>query len=522
MKIKIFASFFIIVSVLNSCSLIQNPDDAAQSTLKIAAASLASSEVFIDNGSIWTDAQGNEIKAQGGCIIKVEASYHWFGPQFGATGDYKFYAINHYVSSDLKNWDKQTPALIPGTSGIPFKSTSWVGRPWVMWNPNDNRYVMALEWGGNETGVRNQYAFLTSPSINGPWNYHSDKLIKKLPDVSNALYPLGDMGLYAEGGNAWLLYTFDKPQANYSQAILKLGSDFMTPLPPTPGNYTEFSGGTWKAGVQEAATAFKKGDTYYYFTSLCNGWKSSETRYRTAPSMAGPWTANEIVTTNPASTNSFNTQHDFVLPIIGANSTTYVYFGDRWNNYTNDGSVGRNAWYPIIFDTNGKPTIQAPDYDANGGDWLLDVAQGTWRKPSANKILNPGFENDFTSWSFTGNASIATASTEIYAGTKAVKSWSSNAYTTTLQNASGTNCTAGTYSAKVWSRAGGTFNQRLFQIYINDVKTKEITLPVTTTWTQYGIDSIEVPEGATVKVVISLDAAARAWTQFDEFSLEKN
>ena len=486
----------------------------------------AASRVLIDNGFAWTDTNGEVIKAQGGSIIRSGSLYHWFGPAFGGYKDYSFYAINHYTSPDLKNWTKLSPALAPGMPGIPFTQSSWIGRPWVMWNPNTSLFVMVIEWtgpGGN-AAVRNRYAFLTAASINGPWTYQSSKLISNLTDSNNVSYPLGDLGVYSEGGEAWLLYTFDKPQPNYSQAILKLGSDFMTPLPhTTAGSYVEFTGGTWRPGVQEAAGVIKKGTTYYYFTSLCNGWKSSETRYRTAPSMAGPWTANAIVPTSPASANSFNTQHDFVLPIVGTNSTTYVYVGDRWSNFTNDTTTtSRNAWYPLTFSATGVPVINAPDYSANGGDWELDAVAGTWSIPYVNKLQNPGFESSWTGWTYSGNASIATAATEVYAGTKALKAWSSSPYTSAIRNASATNCLAGTYQASVWTRAGGTFNQRVFQVYINGVFLKEISLPASTSWTRYVINDFAVPAGATVTLGIALNANGGAWTQFDEFDLVRN
>ncbi|HMJ14899.1 MAG TPA: family 43 glycosylhydrolase, partial [Polyangiaceae bacterium] len=427
-------------------------------------ASVAASSVTIDNQAIWRDTDGQEIKAQGGGIIEVGGVYHWFGPDFGGAGDYHFYAIQHYSSPDLKTWTKRAPALRPGMAGVPFSSTSWVGRPWVMWNPNDNRFVMAIEWGGGG-GVRNQYAFLTSPSIDGPWTYQSAKLIRRLRDTQGVEYNLGDMGVYTEGNSAWLLYTFDKPQPNYAQAILKLGGDFMTPLAPVAGNYVEFSGGTWQAGVQEAAHVFKRNGRYYYFTSLCNGWKSSQTRYRTAASMAGPWTSNAIVPTNPPSSNSFNTQHDFVLPIPGP-ATTYVYFGDRWSNFrapTGSDDTGRYGWFPLSFDATGVPTINAPNYAANGGDWQLQIGASA---PVSDQLQNPGFESDFQHWTFSGNASIATAAAEVHSGTKAVKAWSRTAYQTTVQNASASNSAGGTYSATVWSRAGGSFNRRVFEVYV--------------------------------------------------------
>jgi hypothetical protein len=325
----------------------------------------------IQNDTVWTDTNGNEIKAQGGCIFKSGNTYHWFGPQFGGAGDYKFYAVNHYISTDLVHWTKRTRAFGPGDSGIPFKASDWVGRPWILFNSSTSKYVIVIEWGGHETGVRNQYAFLTATSLNGPWTYQKDKLIKKLPDASGKLYSLGDLGAYQDGNKAYLIYTFDKPQNNYAQAILKLSGDFLSPMSSTKGNYVEFSGGSWPAGVQEAASIIKRGSTYYYFTSKCAGWASSETRYRTASSMAGPWSKNEMVATKPSTGNSFNTQHDFVLPITGSSTTTYLYCGDRWSNYTGNG-VGKNAWFPMTFDENGIPTI-------NGyKTWTIDTVTGKW------------------------------------------------------------------------------------------------------------------------------------------------
>lgn len=520
-----FSVMLAIIATLASCTKkAGNPEAEALLTPETAlvANTTLNSLSFIDNDAVWLDVDGNEIKAQGGWILEEDGTYHWFGPQFGNSGDYKFYAINHYTSDDLQNWTKQSPAIAPGMSGVPMNANSWVGRPWVLKNPNHNNYVMGLEWGSSGVaGVRNQYVFFTATSINGPWTYHADKRIQKMADINGTLYSLGDMGVYSEGNDAWIMYTFDKPQANYSQAIIKLDDDFMTPLAHSvTGAYTEFTGQGWQAGVQEAAAIFKRGGTYYYFTSLCNSWNSSVTRYRTASSMQGPWTANAIVPTSPSSTNSFNTQHDFILPVTGTAGTTFIYCGDRWSNYTGSGT-GRYGWYPLTFDGSGVPTINAPSYAANGGDWVLNLATGEWSVPSANLLQNPGFESDFSNWTYSGNASIATATPEVHSGTKAVKSWSSSAYTTSLQNASATNCAAGSYTVSVWSRGSGAFSQRELQVYINNVLTRDTSMSTSTNWTQYSIGNITVPAGADVKIGIALTAGASAWTQFDDFELVK-
>ncbi|MRG44199.1 family 43 glycosylhydrolase [Chitinophaga sp. SYP-B3965] len=515
---QMFVPFSLLFFLLSSCTKNVSPETANVTEEKMNVSTMALNTLsFIDNNSVWKDVAGDTIKAQGGFIIKEGSVYHWFGPKFGTGSDFHFYGVNHYTSEDLQNWTKLSPAIAPGMSGVPMNSGSWVGRPWVIKNPNNNNYVLGVEWGNGSGGVRNQYAFFTSSSINGPWAYQSTKLIQKMPDINNTLYALGDMGVYTEGNDAWLMYTFDKPQPNYAQAIVKLDTDFMTPLPHSvAGSYTEFSGGTWMAGVQEAAAIFKRGSTYYYFTSLCNGWPSSVSRYRTASSMSGPWSNNAIVPTNPSSTNSFNTQHDFILPITGTAGTTYMFCGDRWSNFTGSG-IGFYGWYPLTFDASGVPTINAP----GNGDWVLDLAAGTWSTPSTNLLLNPGFESDFSNWTTAGNASVATDPLEIHSGVRAAKTWSASAYTTSMQNASATNLAAGSYTTSVWSRGSGTFSQRVLQVYVNNVMIREKTLPVGTTWRLDTIRNVAASAGANIKVGVSFNASASAWTQVDDFELIK-
>lgn len=91
-----------------------------------------------------------------------------------------------------------------------------------------------------------------------------------------------------------------------------------------------------------------------------------------------------------------------------------------------------------------------------------------------------------------------------------------------MQNASPSNAPAGSYTATVWSRAGGAFTRRVSEVYVNDVKTRELALPATTAWTPYSITGINVPASARVKVAFALNANGGAWTQFDDFSLQRN
>ncbi len=56
---------------------------------------------------------------------------------------------------------------------------------------------------------------------------------------------------------------------------------------------------------------------------------------------------------------------------------------------------------------------------------------------------------------------------------------------------------------------------------MNDVRVRELALPATTAWTAYSLTNVSVPAGARVRLGIALDADAGAWTQFDDFALQR-
>lgn len=339
----------------------------------------------IDNNSIWRDTEGQEIKAQGGCILEDGKVFHWIGPAFEGE-NFHFHALNHYSSADLQSWKKLPPILtpdMPGLTAVPISPTSWVGRPWVMKRAAGD-YVMWIEAGKlSGSAYRNRFAIFHATGLAGPWAF--DTVYASLPDSAGIPQSLGDLGAYHDvsTGNAYLLYTLDKVEANGFQAIVKLSPDFRRVLAPAAGGLTAEFPKTEYYG-QEAAALFKRGSLYYHIMSDTRGWRPSVTRYRTAGSVgpASVWSALKEVKLLPAGdAYSFRTQHDFVLPITGSDSTTYVYCGDRWSLYGETdygGAVGRQAWFPLTFDANGAPTLNAPGFAANGGDWTLDPGTGKW------------------------------------------------------------------------------------------------------------------------------------------------
>jgi hypothetical protein len=112
----------------------------------------------------------------------------------------------------------------------------------------------------------------------------------------------------------------------------------------------------------------KVGDVYYWLSSALVGWNSSATMYATAKDLAGPWSGLKLLRTEPPSKDSYNTQHDFVIPVVGSETTTYVYAGDRYSQWTKRGP-GRNVFLPLIWE-DGEPALRWHK------DWKIDVQSG--------------------------------------------------------------------------------------------------------------------------------------------------
>jgi hypothetical protein len=96
--------------------------------------------------------------------------------------------------------------------------------------------------------------------------------------------------------------------------------------------------------------------------------------YATAASLAGPWSDLRVLVTEPASPDSFNTQHDFIIPITGTQKTTYVYVGDRYSQHHGQGT-GRNVFLPLVWE-NGVPELKWYP------KWRIDIQTGKWEPVS--------------------------------------------------------------------------------------------------------------------------------------------
>ncbi|MCM3631167.1 RICIN domain-containing protein [Paenibacillus glycanilyticus] len=339
------------------------------STLVFVQPASAASQSIVNNSNGY-DTDGNLIYAQGGWMMQEGNTFYWYGMDFSTAGVKK---VSLYTSTDFKNWTKHAnivdfstinPKLdsIQFDPSVRFAHSQWVGRPLVQYNSELGKYVLLAEWNNNNT--RNKLAIFTSAAADGPFTF--EKVI-----LTPGGWTMGDLGsIFTDSdGSTYITYTTDyNNDTNHALQISKLTSDYM-----------DLDGAPTKTFIaydyeKEATSLIKIGSTYYLFASQTNGWGSSQTFCFKSTSLTGSWSS-ESCATSPSSANSFDTQVDQVFPLHGSEGTAYIYIGDRWLNFGGSTGVGRNQFYPVSFDSAGKPTI-------NGyAQWQLDASAGTWSAP---------------------------------------------------------------------------------------------------------------------------------------------
>src|SRR5262249_22454809 len=157
------------------------------------------------------------------------------------------------------------------------------------------------------------FGIATADKPQGPFTFRSKTLI------DNAR--IGDMSMFKDNdGAAYLCYVSWAVGVNAQHGIYKMSADYLTP------DKRIF---LWNTRGREATHIFKRHGIYYYGTSRTAGIQSSGTSYYTATSLEGPWSEAKPLPT-PGSTNSWDSQVDFVYPIQGTQDTMYMYAGDRW------------------------------------------------------------------------------------------------------------------------------------------------------------------------------------------------
>ncbi len=332
--------------------------------LALAAGPPAPQDGVIRNDTVWRDTAGNEIWCNGGHIIRQGDVFYWIGYDT-APGRWPW-KIHLYSSKNLADWKFEN--TIVRREGA-FGDINWAGRPGLLHNPASKKYVLLFE-NSTPRWKRHRIGFATSDRIDGPYELANVQ-------AAEAGRSSGDQSVYQEGAQAYLIATMDgdvggRKYLNTSLAIFQLSGDFLRIERKLFEGFDNVSGDRnvvpRDQSSREASHIIKVNDTHYWFTSALVGWNSSATMYSTAKSLAGPWADLKILRTDPPSKDSYNTQHDFVVPIAGAKGTVYLYAGDRYSQYTKVG-VGRNVFLPLVFEA-GEPVLKWC------AEWKIDPAAG--------------------------------------------------------------------------------------------------------------------------------------------------
>ncbi|MEJ2704533.1 MAG: family 43 glycosylhydrolase [Sedimentisphaerales bacterium] len=299
----------------------------------------------IENDTVWKDTDGNEIWCNGGHMIKEGDTFYWVG--YETRPGIGFRDIKLYSSTNLADWKFENN--IVKRQG-PYAILGWAGRPGLLHNQATKQYVLVFE-ADSRQWERHKVGFARCDTISGSYKF----VRYTYPEDDRST---GDQSVYQEGDDGYLVCTLDKiidgkRYLNQSLAIFKLTPDY---LGVEAKVYEGFDNVNGNPSVyprhhtsREASHIVKVNETYYWFSSGLQGWNSTETKYATAESLRGPWSELNVLATEPLSNDSFNTQHDFIIPVIGSEATTYVYVGDRYSQHHGRG-VGRNVFLPLVWD----------------------------------------------------------------------------------------------------------------------------------------------------------------------------
>ena len=320
----------------------------------------------IKNDTVWKDTDGNEIWCNGGHMIKQGDTFYWVGyetrPRTG------FRNVKMYSSTNLADWKFENNIL---RQEGPLSILGWAGRPGLLYNRSTDKYVLIIE-ADSRQWERHKVGFTQCDTING--DYKFVRYVYPEPNRST-----GDQSVYQDGKKGYLVCTLDKiidgkRYLNQSLAIFKLTPDFLDIEEKIYEGFDNVNGDPAvyprNQTSREASHIIKVNGIYSWFSSGLEGWNSSQTKYATSTSLSGPWSGLKVLATEPFSRNSFNTQHDFIIPVVGSEATTYVYIGDRYSQHHGRG-VGRNVFLPLTWENDIPKLKWYPT-------WRIDIAKGSY------------------------------------------------------------------------------------------------------------------------------------------------
>ena len=299
----------------------------------------------IHSGVPWYDQNGNTVSAHGAGLIKAGDRYYLFGEMKEDHGN-AFVGFSCYSSADLATWRFESIALPTQPDGR--LGPDRVGeRPKVMRCPKTGEFVMFMHT--DDARYKDQaVGYATAPAVTGPYTFRGPLLFDGKPVKK------WDMGVFQDDDGSGYLIT-------HSGNLYRLADDYRSVTTQVVKGMTP---------ACEAPVIFKRNGLYYWLGSGLTGWERNDNYYFTAPSLAGPWESRGLFA--PKGTLTWNSQSTFVLPVVGSETTTYLFMGDRWAHPFQN-SAATYVWQPLQFAADGG--LSLPEFNQS---WMINVCTGRW------------------------------------------------------------------------------------------------------------------------------------------------
>jgi len=319
----------------------------------------------IINNQRWLDTDGLEIAAgRGGHLSKINGTWYWIGtnPDIIFGGDLHLYSSDTFGEG---TWAHHGVMVSADPGATPARNCRLVKHP-------DGHYVIVGK--GNLVTGEPGIAIYSAAKVDGPYTRAPTPNVgayQRLPTFDNAgsavpgayRHKFGGGSLFVDDDGSAYYITSRKNldwkiapagtgivRNNRNVGIYKLRADWLDFEENTAEVY-------WGPNMfREAMFLFKRNNTYYMSSSHTSKWRPSDTYYRTAAKLSGPWSDEAKVAFVPAlnavgrSVRSHGCQFRYFID-VGDNE--WMFGGDRYPvedpETWPDPDKGRHIRMPVVW-----------------------------------------------------------------------------------------------------------------------------------------------------------------------------
>ncbi len=303
----------------------------------------AGNKVTIQNGTQWTDTDGNIVQAHGGNLLKVGKRWYLIGEDRGDSWNPD---VNLYSSDDLQTWKFEGKVLENHVTHPQLGDSRMIERPKLMYNSKTKKFVIWCHWEAKDYSASEAGVF-ESDQVAGPY-----KVVwtgRPMNTKSRDCNVFQDVD-----GTAYFISTTDE---NTNLGLFRLSDDYHQAVEKVV---------LCEGQRREAPAIVNIDGVYHMISSACTGWDPNQAMITTSSSLTHGWGPLEKIGDHIA----FDTQASSILAIKGTKATTYVYVGDRWMDP--DLPHSKIILLPIEFE-NGRMVLRWHQ------NWQLDLKKGTWK-----------------------------------------------------------------------------------------------------------------------------------------------